>query len=93
MPKLNLRPPEFEPKGRYTQERKEAMDKVHAGDFLLPEERKLIHHLISEQNEAFAWDDTERRRFREDMFPRGGNACYRTRTLGTEEHTNPTGFI
>ena len=69
MPKLNPRPPEFEPKGRYTQERKEAMDKVHAGDFLLPEERKLIHHLIAEQNEAFAWDDTEHGRFREDMFP------------------------
>ena len=66
MPKLNLQLPEFEPKGRYTQERKEAMDKVH---FLLAEERKFIHHLISEQNEAFAWDDTKRGRFREDMFP------------------------
>lgn len=69
MPKLNPVPPEFRPKGRYTQERKEAMDLVHGGDFLWPEERKLLHHLMTEQNQAFAWDDTERGRFREDFFP------------------------
>ena len=54
MPELKPKPLDFEPKGRYTEERKEAMDKVHNGDFLWPEERKLVHHLISEQNEAFA---------------------------------------
>jgi hypothetical protein len=69
MPELNPHPPEFEPTGRYTQARKDDMDKVHEGDFLWPEERKLVHHLIMEQNEAFAWDDTERGRFREDFFP------------------------
>ena len=69
MPELKPKPPDFELKGRYTAERMEAMDKVHQGDFLWPEERKLVHHLISEQNEAFAWDDSERGRFCEDMFP------------------------
>ena len=69
MPELKPKPPDFEPKGRYSEERKEAMDKVHKGDFLWPEERKLVHHLISEQNEAFAWDDSERGKFHEDMFP------------------------
>ncbi|KAF8953949.1 hypothetical protein BDZ97DRAFT_1600854, partial [Flammula alnicola] len=69
MPKLSKNPPDFEPKGRYTQERKDAMDKVHEGDFLLPEERKLVHQLIAEQNQAFAWEDDERGRFREDFFP------------------------
>jgi hypothetical protein len=69
MPQLNPNPPDFEPKGRYTAERKEAMDKVHGGDFLLPEERKLVHHLIAEQNQAFAWEDEERGKFREDFFP------------------------
>ena len=69
MPKLNPCPPDFVPTERYTAERKEAMDKVHQGDFLWPEERKLLHHLMMEQNQAFAWDDTERGRFREDFFP------------------------
>lgn len=58
MPEVNPRPPEFEPKGRYTQERKEAMDEVHGGDFLW-EERKLVHDIIRNQNEVFAWDLTE----------------------------------
>jgi len=64
MPHLNPNPPEFIPIGRYTQERKEDFDKVHSGTFLLPEERNLIHHVMSEQNQAFAWNDTERGSFR-----------------------------
>jgi len=69
MPILNPRPPNFVPTGRYTEERKEFIDKVHEGDFLWPEERKLVHHLMMEQNLAFAWDDSERGSFREDFFP------------------------
>ena len=69
MPKLNPQPPEFEPTGRYTQERKDQFDEIHRGDFLWPEEKKLMHHIVMEQNEAFAWDNTERGRFREDFFP------------------------
>ena len=69
MPKLMVHPPDFIPTGRYTLERKENIDKVHKGEFLWPEERKLVHHLIMEQNQAFAWDDSERGRFRTDFFP------------------------
>ena len=69
MPILNPIPPDFVPTGRYSQERKEDFDKIHEGDFLWPEERKLMHHVMMEQNEAFAWDDTERGSFREDFFP------------------------
>lgn len=69
MPVLNPNPPEFVPTGRYTQERKEEFDRIHAGDFLWPEERKLMHHVMMEQNQTFAWDDSERGRFREDFFP------------------------
>ena len=69
MPSLSLHPPEFTPTGRYTQDRKEQMDKAHEGDFLWPEERKLIHQLVAQQNEAFAWEDSERGRFRADFFP------------------------
>ena len=69
MPKLSPNPPDFIPTGRYTQERKDQFDNVHEGDFLLPEERKLMHHFMMQQSYGFAWDDSERGRFREDFFP------------------------
>ena len=50
---------DFAPTGRYTQERKEQLNKVHAGDFLLPEERKLIHQFMCLQNKVFTWNDLE----------------------------------
>ena len=53
MPKLSPNPPEYVPTGRYTQERKDQFDKVHGEYFLLPEERKLMHHFIMQQNLGF----------------------------------------
>ncbi|XP_006462350.1 hypothetical protein AGABI2DRAFT_151831 [Agaricus bisporus var. bisporus H97] len=69
MPELPMCPPEYKPQGKYTQERKDKMDLTHSGDFLWPEERKLMHWLISAQNEAFAWEDSERGSFKEEYFP------------------------
>ena len=69
MPSLNPNPPEFVPTGRYSKERMQDFEKVHKGNFLWPEERKLVHHLMMEQNQAFAWDDTERGRFKTEFFP------------------------
>ena len=69
MPRLNPNPPDFVPTGKYTQERKDEFDKIHDKGFLWPEELALVHHLMMEQNQAFAWDDTERGSFREDFFP------------------------
>ena len=69
MPPLKPVPDDFVPKGRYTQERMEKMDKVHEGDFLWPEEKKIIHNLVANQNEAFAWEDSERGRFKQEYFP------------------------
>ena len=69
MPCLNPRPLDFVPTGHYTQERKEEFDRIYHGDFLLPEERKLVYHLMMEQNQVFAWDDTERGSFHKDFFP------------------------
>ena len=68
MPKLLPNPPDFEPMGRYTAERKEKIDQRHKGDFLSDEERKLLHHFMMLQNEGFAWEDSEHGRFREDFF-------------------------
>ena len=68
MPNLPEHSPEFEPRGRYTLERKEKLDIAHEKGFLWPEERKLMHWLIEEQNKAFAWDNAERGKFKEEYF-------------------------
>ena len=59
IPKLLEKPPEFQPKGHYSLEKKVRLDAAHLEEFLWPEERKLMHWLVAEQNEAFAWDDIE----------------------------------
>ena len=70
MPKLDYAHiPDPIPTGRYTEERMRATDALHSGDFLFEEERKLLHHFMALHNDAFAWDDAERGRFREDFFP------------------------
>ncbi len=37
-------------------------------EFLWPEERKLMHHFMMEQNTGFSWDNTERGAFKEEYF-------------------------
>ena len=69
MPTLSPNPPPFSPTGRYTADNREIIDKVHPGDFLWPQERELMHHFMCVQNQGFAWDDSQRGRFREDFFP------------------------
>ena len=69
MPALNPNPPPFESTGRYTTERRDALDLAHPGDFLWPAERALMHDFMRLQNGAFAWEDSERGRFRTDFFP------------------------
>ena len=68
MPKLPEHLPEFEPRGYYTLKRKEKLDTAYEEEFLWSEEKKLIHWLVSEQNKAFAWDNTERGKFKEKYF-------------------------
>ena len=69
LPMLSKNPPTFRPTTRYTQEQKEVIDKIHEGDFLWSREKDLLHHLMTLQQDAFAWDDSERGHFREDFFP------------------------
>ena len=68
MPVLDPHSPDFELTGRYTAECKEAMDKVHGSEFLWLEEKKMVHHLIMQQNEVFTWDDTKKGKFQEEFF-------------------------
>ena len=69
MPGLSTNPADYSPTDRYTIERKEIIDKIHEGDFLWLEERKLLHHFMMVQDTAFAWDDSERGSFKHEFFP------------------------
>jgi hypothetical protein len=62
MPELARVPPRFRLMGRYTEERKEVVEKNHKG-FLWPEEITLMHHFMCLQNEGFTWSDLERGTF------------------------------
>ena len=69
MPPLDPNPPPFQPTGRYTEARREALHKVHSEEFLQPAERDLMDDFMCKQQAGFAWNDTERGRFRTDFFP------------------------
>lgn len=69
LPKLPTRPKEFEPTGRYTQERRDAMQKKHDTGFLLPEELKLIDNFMMDQEAGFAWHADERGTYKKEYFP------------------------
>ncbi|KAG2066411.1 hypothetical protein BDR04DRAFT_1130025 [Suillus decipiens] len=42
---------------------------VFQNSFLWPEEQKLVAHILSLNELALAWDETEKGRFRNDYFP------------------------
>jgi len=48
IPELPEHSLEFEPRERYTLERKKKLDMAHEEGFLWPEERKLMHWLVRE---------------------------------------------
>ena len=68
LPVLPTNPPQFSPRGRYTQERKDLFDTLNPG-FLLPAERDLMHYFMMVHEDGFAWESSERGHFREDFFP------------------------
>ncbi len=67
IPILPHHPPEFSPGARYTAERKEAMN-VNPDGFLLPDEEKLVHHIIREHEPGFAWEESEKGQFSSAYF-------------------------
>jgi hypothetical protein len=69
MPVLPTNPPEFIPNERYTLERKEIIDKNHPEGFLWPEERKLMHSMMKQQEMGFAWETKEAGNFKPEFFP------------------------
>jgi hypothetical protein len=68
MPVLPTHPPDFVPGLRYTQERYEKLQ-LNPDGFLWPEEEKLAHHLVREQEECLSWIEEEKGEFWQDFFP------------------------
>lgn len=69
LPVLPNHPEDYKPTGRYTQDRKDLIDKVHPEGFLWPEERRLMHHFMMIQEAGFAWTEDEKGRFKDEYFP------------------------
>lgn len=67
IPNLPTKAPSFEPGERYTQERHDA-NPVNTNDFLTQDEKDLVHWLTRVHERAFAWDESEKGRFRSDYF-------------------------
>jgi hypothetical protein len=65
---LPMHPPGFVPGLRYTQERYKKLQ-LNPDGFLWPEEEKLAHHLVKEQEECLSWVEEEKGEFRQDFFP------------------------
>jgi hypothetical protein len=68
MPVLLMHPPNFVPGLCYTQEWYEKLQ-LNPDGFLWPEEEKLAHHLVREQEECLLWIEEEKGEFWQDSFP------------------------
>ena len=69
MPTLPTHPLDFMPTGRYDETTRDIINANHPGEFLLPEECKLMHHFMMLFERGFAWDESQKGSFRQDFFP------------------------
>src|SRR6201992_1144812 len=67
LPHLPFHPQDFQPAGKITTERIASMG-VDENPNLLPEEKKLLKHVIALNERSFAFDEHERGTFRSDYF-------------------------
>jgi hypothetical protein len=67
MKPLPVSPPPFTPGDRYTAERKEAQ-KIDPAEFLTPEEVAIAHWIIRENEDTFAWSESEKGSFSSKWF-------------------------
>jgi hypothetical protein len=65
---LPTHPPDFVPSLQYMQEWYKKLQ-LNPNGFLWPEEEKLAHHLVKEQEECLLWIEEEKGEFRQDFFP------------------------
>ena len=64
---LPFKPPEFSPTAKVTMERMSSL-KLEANTDLLPEEKKLLQHILVVNERSIAFDELERGTFRRDYF-------------------------
>ncbi len=69
IPILSTHLPDFHLTGHYTEENHDIIEENHPGDFLWPDEWKLIHHFMILQESRFTWDESQKGKFRKDFFP------------------------
>ena len=67
LPELSSCPPEFTPTKKITIERMKEMD-INEKGFLWPEEEKLFYHVLKLNEQALAFDESERGNFNESYF-------------------------
>ena len=67
LPTLPFHPPEFQPTTKVTIERMDSLA-INANSDLLPEERKLLQHLLVVNERSIAFSEMERGTFRKDYF-------------------------
>ena len=67
LPTLPVNPPPFKPTLKITKERMESLG-IDENEGLLPEERKLLRHIIALNERSIAFDENERGTFRQDYF-------------------------
>jgi hypothetical protein len=68
MPVLLMHPPDFVPGLHYMQEWYKKLQ-LNPDGFLWPEEEKLVHHLVKEQEECLLWIEEKKGEFHQDFFP------------------------
>ena len=67
LPAMPIRPPDFRPYGRLTQERHDEID-WNPGEFLQEEEVKLLKWAVSRGSQALSWTAEERGKFSSKYF-------------------------
>ncbi|EIM87301.1 uncharacterized protein STEHIDRAFT_56789, partial [Stereum hirsutum FP-91666 SS1] len=67
LPRIDKRPPEFRPTKRITPERLKVLN-INMDSFLSKEEEKLFTQVMMNNEDVFAFDESERGTFREDYF-------------------------
>ncbi|TFY52602.1 hypothetical protein EVJ58_g9918, partial [Rhodofomes roseus] len=64
---LTMHPPDFKPGKRLTRERLDEIN-INSQGFLWPEEEKLFEHILRLNENALAFEESQRGTFREDYF-------------------------
>jgi hypothetical protein len=88
IPELPMHPQDFKPMGCYTQEQKEQFNKVHAGDFLLPEEKKLCRPVYVPTKQGIHLEQPRVRTLLQRLLSANRNTDHSAQALCTAKHTD-----